>query len=58
MTTETPRSDGLGTTSSVEKMEAGAEHTEYNSVLNAEDARFLRDFTEDQRKKVIRKIDV
>lgn len=39
-------------------MDAGVEHNEYEGILNSDDARFLREFTEDQRKKVVRKIDV
>lgn len=58
MATQLPQSDGRSSASAVEKMDMGAEHNEYEGVLNADDARFLREFTEDQRKKVVRKIDV
>ena len=58
MATQLPRNDGRSTASVAEKMDAGVEHNEYEGVLNSDDARFLREFTEDQRKKVIRKIDV
>ena len=58
MATQLPRGDGVSTTSVAEKMDAAAEHNEYEGVLHIDDARFLREFTEDQRKKVIRKIDV
>ena len=52
------RSDGKV---SVDKMEAGAlenEHQFGDGVLSADDAKFLEEFTEEKRKKVVRKVDV
>lgn len=49
------------TRASVDKMETGTTHKEHqagNGLLSLEDMRFLESFTENNRKKVIRKVDV
>lgn len=46
---------------SVEKTGAGAfekEHQSGGGLFSADDAKFLEEFTEEERKKVVRKVDV
>ena len=46
---------------SVDKMETGTTHKEHQArdgLLNSDDMWFLEHFTEDEKKRVIRKVDV